>query len=582
MAKPRRQRNNTSLYLLGILWIAGVILGVIGFSQSAAAQGRQITGWDALFQTLQLISLNSGDVPDPVPLALQLARFMIPILTAAAAINALMGVFREEVDVFRLRFLRKHVIICGLSRKGVLLVESLRARGYTVVVIELDEENDWIDSCRQHGAIVLTGDATDLLLLRKAGLPQARGLVAVCDDDEVNAEIALRARELCQNHKSEPFTCLAHIVVPALSKLLKEHAAMLQSGSFRLELLNVYERGARRMLLEYPVANEVRRRIGPAPHILVVGQGRMGESLIRRAAWDWWKEEPHPPDPLQITVVDWKAEAKIASLKIRIPQLAKACQLNPIQMDIHSPEFERAAFLFDEDGRPCIDAVYVLVDDDSLALSAGMILLERMSGRDVPIVVRMAEEGGLARLLNERKDHRDLYHNLFVFGLLDRICTPELLTSTLRDMLARAVHEESVFQRRQAGGIASNNLPLRTWEKLPRPDRLASYHYADHVQNLLSETGYEIIPSSDWIAPALQFSPDEVERLAHRHHDDWQEEKLQEGWVYTPGPEDPRARTSPSLVAWERLTGAEKESCRQYVHDILGFLGRSGYQVKKS
>src|SRR5512135_1679573 len=232
MQKPRRQRTNDRFYLLGILWVAGIILGVIGFSQSAAIHNRQITVWDALFQTIQLISLNSGAVEGPVPLTLQLARFMIPILTAAAAINALLGVFRQEVDVFRLRFLRSHVIVCGLSRKGTLLAESLRARGDTVVVIELDEENDWIDSCRQHGAIVLTGDATDRLLLRKAGLPQARGLIAVCDDDGINAEIALRAQELCRGRKGKPLTCLAHIVEPALNTLMQEHGASLQSDPF--------------------------------------------------------------------------------------------------------------------------------------------------------------------------------------------------------------------------------------------------------------------------------------------------------------------------------------------------------------
>ncbi len=581
MQKPRRQRRNDRIYLLGILWLAGIVLGVIGFSQSAAAHNRVITFWDALFQTLQLISLNSGAVESPVPLALQLARFMIPILTAAAAINALLGIFRQEVDVFRLRFLRNHVIICGLSRKGALLAESLSTRGENVVIIELDEENDWIDSCRQHGAIVVPGDATDRLLLRKVGLPQARGLIAVCDDDGINAEIALRAQELCQGRKGQPFTCLAHIVLPTLNTLLQEHGAMLQSDPFRLELFNVFERGARRILLEYPAWNEARRKDGPAPHILVIGLGLMGESLVRRAAWDWWNSAPHPQDRLKITFIDWKAEAKVASLYYRIPQLVKACQLIPIQIDIRSPEFERAAFLFDEQGKLCIDAVYILVDDDALSLGAGMALLEHMAGKDIPIVVRMAEEGGLARLLNDRKDHLDLYHNLYVFGLLDRICTPELLTSTQRDLLARALYEETAFQHRQAGVISHPEPALPPWELLAETLRQPSYREADRVQALLAEIGGDIVPLNDWEAPTLQFSPGEVERMARQHHDDWQEEKRKEGWQYAPGVEDPQSRTSPNLVAWERLPESEKEKDRQYVRGIPASLGRAGYQVKK-
>jgi hypothetical protein len=581
MQKPRRQRSNDRIYLLGILWVAGIILGVIGFSQSAAIHAHPITFWDALFQTIQLVSLNSGAVEDPVPLALELARFMIPILTAAAAINALLGIFRQEVDVFRLRFIRNHVIVCGLSRKGAQLAESLRARGEAVVVIELDEENDRIDSCRQHGAIVLTGDATDAMLLRKVGLSQARGLIAVCDDDGINAEIALRAQELYQGSKERPFTCLAHIVVPALNTLLQEHGATLQSDAFRLELFNVFERGARRMLLEYPAWNEARRADGPAPHILVIGLGWMGENLVRRAAWDWWNSAPHPQKRLKITIIDRKAEAKLASLHYRIPQLASACQLIPLQMDIRSPEFERAAFLFDEQGKLCIDAVYILVDDDALSLSAGMSLLEHMAGRDVLIVMRMAEEGGLARLLNDRKDHLDLYHNLFVFGLLDRICTPDLLTTTRRDLLARAFYEESAFRRRQAGAIAYPEPALPPWEWLAEALRQPSYRQADQVQALLAEIGADIIPLNDWEAPALQFSPGEVERMARRYHEARQAKKMKEGQLYAPGMGDPQARFSADLVAWEQLPESSKENDRQYVRDIPAFLGRAGYQVKK-
>ncbi len=585
MQKPRRQRSNDRIYLLGILWIAGIILGVIGFSQSASIHNRTITFWDALFQTIQLISLNSGAVEGPVPLTLQLARFMIPILTAAAAINALLGIFRQEADVFRLRFLRNHVIVCGLSRKGALLAESLRARGDTVVVIELDEENDWIDSCRQHGAIVLTGDATDRLLLRKAGLPQARGLIAVCDDDGVNAEIALRAQDLCQGRKNRPFTCLAHIVLPALNTLLLEHGAVQQSfqqnGPFRLELFNVFERGARRMLQEYPAWNGSGCNGGPAPHILVVGLGQMGESLIRQAAWSWWNNAHHPQNRLKITVIDRKANEKLASLHIRISQLARACQLVPLQMDIRSPEFERAAFLVDEQGQHCIDAIYILVDDDALSLSAGMGLLDHITTKDVPIVTRMAEEGSLARLLNDRKDHLDLYHNLYVFGLLDRICTPELLTSTRRDLLAQAFYEEHAAQHQQARDISHLEPALPPWELLAETLRQPSYREADRVQSLLAEIGADILPLSDWEAPSLQFSPDEVERMARRYHDAWQADKRQEGWQYASGAENEQNHTSLNLVDWERLAESEKENDRQYVLSIPAFLGRAGYQVRR-
>ena len=71
-----------------------------------------------------------------------------------------------------------------------------------------------------------------------------------------------------------------------------------------------------------------------------------------------------------------------------------------LEMEVHSPEFERADFLFNNQKQPWLNSVYVCVDDDTLGLHAGLMLLRQIPQSNIPIVVRMADESGLAKLLN--------------------------------------------------------------------------------------------------------------------------------------------------------------------------------------
>jgi hypothetical protein len=75
-----------------------------------------------------------------------------------------------------------------------------------------------------------------------------------------------------------------------------------------------------------------------------------------------------------------------------------------------------------------VDRIYICVDNDSLGLHAGLMLQMRLpEGREIPIIIRMCEEAGLARLLEDHRNQLGQYRSLVAFGYLDHTCTPELL-----------------------------------------------------------------------------------------------------------------------------------------------------------
>ena len=86
--KNSSRLRNPQLYGFLILAIVLFLLGIAGFARYAAWHNLPLTPLDWVYLTFQLIPLNSGAVEPPVPLELEAARFLLPLLAAAAAVQA--------------------------------------------------------------------------------------------------------------------------------------------------------------------------------------------------------------------------------------------------------------------------------------------------------------------------------------------------------------------------------------------------------------------------------------------------------------------------------------------------------------
>ncbi|HEY42549.1 MAG TPA: hypothetical protein G4O11_01060 [Anaerolineae bacterium] len=566
---------------IGSLWIIALALGYLGLEKSAISQGEAPTPLDLIYMTLQLVTLESGSVDGPLPWELEIARFALPALAAYTALQALALLFREQTQLLRLWFMRDHIVICGLSRKGLLLARSLLECGENVVVIELDEGNDWIEQLQVRGAIVLIGDATDRAVLHRAATHRARYLLAVCDDDGTNAEIAVQAQNLVKNLSRDPLSCIIHIVDPQLCDLLRENEIGGETFTqLRLELFNVFERAAQLLLKEFSPFDPKRGQSDPAPHILLIGMGRMGESVLTQAAYAWHTRNPGVNNPLRITMIDLKASEKWKSLEVRVPHLTDCCQVQTLSMDVRSPDFYEANFLADSQGRP-IDIIYVCFDNDSLGLNIGLTLLRRTKEQDTPIIVRMMEEQGLASLLGQALEEQSAFRNLHAYGLLDKTCTPELLFGGIHEMFARAVHEDYVREQNLLGLTSEDNPTLVPWDQLPEERKESNRRYADHMGVKLGSIEHRIESLRDWDAVDFKFNENDIEIMARMEHERWCQELRREGWRHGSERDDAR-KVHPTLISWTDLPESEKEKNRDFIRDLPRLLSRAGFQVHSS
>lgn len=567
--------------VIGVLAFIAFILGYIGFHKYFIALGEFRSKFDIIYLTLQLFVMESGSVSSPISWQLEVARWLTPILAAYTVVRAIAVIFHEQLQLLRVRFMSDHIIICGLGRKGLLLVQRFSTLGYKVLVIEQDEGNDMIDQCGEVGAIVLIGSATDQNLLRKARVHTANHVISVCGDDGVNAEVAVRAQELVGDRKGKVLTCIVHIVDPQLCLLLGVQEIGTGSvDAFRLEFFNNFNSGASAWLKEYPVFDEATGKINDTwPHLIIVGIGRMGESLIVQMAKKWKDLSPSVKEKLHITIIDKVAKSKLESLCLRYPRLKNVCNLIPFQMNIESPEFQKADFLFDNQKKCNITSVFVCLDNDSSALSAALVLYDRLKKYQIPIVVRMTHDAGLASLLRGDKVSGGSFEGLSAFGLLDKTFKPELLFEGTHEIIARAIHESYKHKQEEKGETSKTNASMVPWEELPEHLKESNRRQSDYIGIKLKKIGCAIAPMTDWDAELFKFSEKEIDLLAIMEHERWMSERLQSGWTFKEGKKNVKKKTSPDLIPTEKLTKKAIELDQNPVKDLPQYLAKVGFQI---
>lgn len=254
------------------LSLLAFVFGMIGFAIAFREKQVVYNIFTLLYLSMQLFTVQMGYVPAHMNWQLELARFLGPIVFFYTIWQTIAAVIAHQMEMTRLRFLRDHVIICGLGQKGLLLAKSFCRTGHKVVIIEVDPTNVYARQCREWGAIILFGDASDCEMLRKARLDTARYLIAFCDNDGINSQIAVNTHNLCMSRSGFPLTCYVHIADPELCDLLKEQEIIFGKGdSFRHEYFNIYRLAAKSLLLAYPLPPTA-----AAPHLLIVGLGNWG------------------------------------------------------------------------------------------------------------------------------------------------------------------------------------------------------------------------------------------------------------------------------------------------------------------
>ena len=129
--------------------------------------------------------------------------------------------------------------------------------------------------------------------------------------------------------------------------------------------------------------------------------------------------------------------------------------------------------------------------------------------------------------------------NIHTFPIVSSSCCRDMIInggiilrrSDLREIIARAIHEQYREKRHRAGAVSGTAPELLPWKNLPENIRESNLQQADHINEKLRSIGCGITILPDWPEPLFEFSPEELENLARMEHDRFVAERLADGWT---------------------------------------------------
>jgi voltage-gated potassium channel len=125
---------------------------------------------------------------------LGVATYAISNLTALILEGDLRGYLKERRMKKHLDELTDHVIVCGFGKMGFQAAWELKKAGVPFVIIEKDETKG--RSPRFAGELILYGNAMDDLVLERAGIRRAKGLITALTTDADNVLVTLTVKQL--------------------------------------------------------------------------------------------------------------------------------------------------------------------------------------------------------------------------------------------------------------------------------------------------------------------------------------------------------------------------------------------------
>ncbi len=573
-----------------ILFGCGVVIfaiGVVGLEKEFRAIGEVRSYLTLAYLSAQMFILESGAIVEPTTWEFQAARFAAPILTFSTLFVIMLAAFYDRFSSFCLRFTSDHTVICGVGLLGRILTEKFLDLGYPVVVIEKDAGREGVQRCRDLGAIVITGNATDRNQLARAGVQRAKYLVAVLGEDELNAEVASQALHLVQDREGRPLSCYIHMVDRNLREFLQsKELGNLEHESFSLNAINIYMTAGREVLARYPPFDTT-AATPPDTHILVIGVGRMGETLIAHMVKMWF-DTYHGTSrkKIRITMIDMD-DTKEAYLRYRHP-ITPYCDLTACTMDIRSTEFLNRGFLRAAEGESGITAAYICIGDDKLGLATALTL--RRGGavgaptlpHAVPIVLRTNNEHGIATLFMDEGENAGTGENpnIHTFPLIGDDCSMEFILDSTHESIARMIHEEYLKEERAKGITMGSGDAMHPWNELENDFKEANRHLADSYIDKITAINATLEVLTDWDEPPLVFTDQELETLAELEHERWMRDRKMQGWKFG-GKDirDNRKKLHPSMIPYDELPEPEKQKDRDVVRKMPQILHKVDLRI---
>ncbi|MDO7836550.1 RyR domain-containing protein [Sphingobium sp. HBC34] len=540
------------------------LLGTWGFAQAYAQAGIASTLMQDGLRALRLIVGSFPLVLEgrDLPLALNIARWALPLLTFWSTAALAWEQVRNPLRLALIRARGGHLVIAGDADGGVAAqaATGALADGRRVLIWAQDRRATWIGDALEAGAAEVQQDAPEDSAASLA-LDKARAVLLLAS--EARANIALASAVLAQagavRPAGDPLDVILRVDDPDLRRSIEQRFAQGDRRTARVRLAALPDIAARQLALARPIDGFV--RVGQSGRgVLVIGFSPLIERFVLRTlAGGHYRDGGKPAFAIHLSGA---AEAE-GAFRARHPG---ADALAPVRFVEARTDPARVAVLIDAHVAAQGEPVAILIDlaDDDRALAVALAVDARYRAAALPappIHVRMAGA----------HDHR-IGAGLLPFGAMADLADPDALLQDRHDALARSIHDFYLEGRFTEGERIGARASMQEWEDLPESFRDDNRLVADCYSLKLRDIGARLV---DGDGPGLLLDADELEQLSRAEHDRWMAAKLVQGWTHGPVRDDAR-RLHPDIVPYDDLSEAIKDLDREQVRIMARLLSASG------
>ncbi|MGB5812021.1 MAG: NAD-binding protein, partial [Polyangiales bacterium] len=373
---------------IGWLWRMALALSAFGLAVYAFREGvivsdrPNVVGAGLLthvYYSLGLFVLGGLDLGVPIDgpqgarIALWVAYFMAPIVTAGVVIESAMRLMKP--GWLQRQSLRDHIIVVGVGQLGELFLESFYRTGtkQKVLLVDTQDSQRLLEKARtQFGTPYVCADIRNPTTLQTLSLDRARGLALLTGDDLVNLEAAWAALQLVPG-----LPVVAHIDDMPMKREMDR--LMGDTDGQRIQAFNMHHIAAER-LYEHHLSRRFQETEG-RDVVVLVGFGRFGQTMLDHLRQEASEELD------RVVIVDPNAKNAIATFNMQTQEAN--FPITVIEGDAQDPIVwaELDALMKDVPHPP----VFILgTDSDTLNLRGAMLLRKR--SRRLEIFVRCFHE----------------------------------------------------------------------------------------------------------------------------------------------------------------------------------------------
>ena len=549
-------------WLIPILVLISVALGALGFQEYFDRSGQETTVFTCLYLSLQLFVLNSGGVIGKVPLPLEIARFLAPALTAGGIFLAIWEPFYRNYLLFRIRFWKNHLIVCGLSKKAELLIEDFirEVKGTPkIVLIDQNENHASLLNLRKKGVIILLGNATNEEELLKANLLHAKYILALTRDEKTNIQIAQQVTRLYDQHPEKilPDSTLQvilhvddfyseNIFKEFHEKAVPEIAAHRPAGSkLDYHVFSIFQLAATYLVDHFSPDQYVSYRDDrdPPAHVLILGDTLSAEFLILEAAQMYHFANLKKTNVTVVSDDIVRIQTKMESLYPSLPETVVIRYLTHVQ------------FFSDQCPVRCeeIAVCFVALDDDAKSIYFSRKLRQFIYARvqlvkkknhgtadtaigdfsRPPIKVLLPRTTALIHIFGDIREEMKLM-DIELMNMDHQLCNKKTIVDDRKseDFIAQHIHYEWAKNK-----AAKDNLRIGSmrdeWDDLKDAQKDSNRLPARHLNIKLRYVHAKFTDQADgedWDIESL--NEDNWDRIARMEHNRWMAEKYLTGYVY--------------------------------------------------